>query len=262
MELSTQEIVRLEADRQIAAFKEIAPEWIDVADGVACYAGPGSWCNRVMGLGLRGPVSDEALDQLDAFYEGRDGHEAVELWPYGDPSLGPRLARRGFQFKQFENLLARPLDPGEDLSAPLPPGLEVRPIRPGEEELFVRVAHSGFHPDQAEIPAIDLELGLRIARSPIVVSVLALVNGVAAGAGSAEVRGPVASLFGASVLPAFRRRGLQGALLRARLQQAQARGAVLASIGSLPGEPTERNTARLGFRVAFTGVHLERRRDG
>ena len=70
------------------------------------------------------------------------------------------------------------------------------------------------------------------------------------------------SLFGTSVLPAFRRRGIQQALIAARLGRALSLEAELASITSHPGIPTERNAARLGFQLAFARSVLVKRGPG
>jgi GNAT superfamily N-acetyltransferase len=70
------------------------------------------------------------------------------------------------------------------------------------------------------------------------------------------------SLFGTSVLPAFRRRGIQQALIAARLGRALSLRADLASITSHPGIPTERNAARLGFQLAFVRSVLVKRGPG
>jgi len=60
------------------------------------------------------------------------------------------------------------------------------------------------------------------------------------------------------VLPAFRRRGIHQALIAARLERARALGSALATIVSHPGQPTERNAARLGFRMAYARtVHVQ-----
>ena len=251
------EIARLEEERQVQGLKDIALEWIEVGGGVACYSGPGSWCNMACGQGMQGPVPDSELDRLDAFYLGRGVPVRVELSPYAHPDLAPALAARGFTLRRFETLLYREIEPSEPLGADLP-GLELRGVRPGEEELFVLTAMSGFLGPDQPVPASDLELGLRMLARPDVLSVLAIIDGAAVGAASASVRGEVVALFGATVRPAWRRRGVQGALIRARLDEARRRGATLATIGSLPGEPTERNAAREGFRVACTRVHLER----
>ncbi|MDI1447078.1 GNAT family N-acetyltransferase [Polyangium sp. 6x1] len=254
------DISRLEEARQVQGFASIAPESIRVAGGIACFAGVGSWCNVVVGIGLEGPVTAEELDRIEAFYEGRGVPIRMELSPYADPGLLPLLAARRFVLTRFENLLARELSADEDplAGAALPEGIVVRKVAPGEEEQFVEVSSSGFRPEGEPLSDADREVSLRMAQNPRAINVMAWAGSEAVGAGGAEVRGEVASLFGTSVLPAWRRRGIQQALIRARLAEARARGATVATIGSMPGEPTERNVQRVGFRVVCTRVHLER----
>ncbi|MDI1476665.1 GNAT family N-acetyltransferase [Polyangium sp. y55x31] len=257
---TAEEIARLEEARQVQGFASIAPESIRVAGGIACFAGPGSWCNVVMGIGLAGPVKAEELDQIEAFYAGRGVPIRMELSPYVDAGLLPMLAARKFVLTRFENLLARELAADEDplAGAALPQGIVVRKVLPDEEERFIEVSSSGFRPEGEPMSDADREVSLRMMKNPRSICVMAWAGDEAVGAGSAEVRGEVAALFGTSVLPAWRRRGIQQALIRARLAEARARGATVATIGSMPGEPTERNVQRVGFRVVCTRVHLER----
>ncbi len=257
---TAEEIARLEEARQVEGFASIAPENIRVAGGIACFAGPGSWCNLVLGIGLSGPVTLEELDRIETFYAGKGVPIRMELSPYVDPGLLATLAARGFKLVRFENLLARELREDEDpwAGATLPEGIVVRKMEPGEEERFVEVSGSGFRPEGEPMAEADREVSLRMVQNPRTISVMAWAGSDAVGAGSAEVRGEVAALFGTSVLPAYRKRGIQAALIRARLVEARARGATVATIGSLPGEPTERNVQRVGFRVVCTRVHLER----
>lgn len=246
---------RLEEARQVEGLCEVT-EHLRVAGGVACYGGPGSWSNLVTGLGLDGPVTDADLDRIDAFYAGRGVDVRAEVSPYADAALVRQLTARGFVPDRFENLLARELT--DDVAVDPPPGIEIRPPRPDEARRFVEVSSSGFRAEGAPIGDADLEVGLRIARHPLVVSVMAVADGEAVAGASAEIRGPIAALFGASTLPAWRGRGIQGALIRFRLREARARGARFATIGSLPGAATERNVARQGFRVVGTRLLLTR----
>ena len=55
---------------------------------------------------------------------------------------------------------------------------------------------------------------------------------------------------------------MQQALIVARLECTRARGCTLATIVSHPGIPTERNSVRLGFRMAYTRAVLVRPGDG
>src|SRR5258706_4356144 len=66
----------------------------------------------------------------------------------------------------------------------------------------------------------------------------------------------VAFVNGSGVRPAFRRRGAQGALIRARLDRARTLGCGLASSTTLPGTASRRNMERHGFSVAYPKIVL------
>ncbi len=68
----------------------------------------------------------------------------------------------------------------------------------------------------------------------------------------------LASFFSASTRPAFRGRGVQTALLHARLAAALGAGCDLAMVHTAPGSASQRNVERLGFRLAYTRVVLAR----
>jgi GNAT superfamily N-acetyltransferase len=55
---------------------------------------------------------------------------------------------------------------------------------------------------------------------------------------------------------AFRRRGLHGELIAARLNEALVHGCHLATAGTRPGSTSQRNYERLGFEVVYTKVTL------
>jgi GNAT superfamily N-acetyltransferase len=63
--------------------------------------------------------------------------------------------------------------------------------------------------------------------------------------------GGVAWLSGAGVLPASRGKGLQAALVRARLAWAASRSCDLAASATEPGSASQRTLERCGFRVAY-----------
>lgn len=250
-----------ETRRQQRGLVAVAVEHVELLGGVAAWAGPGSWANQAVGIGLDGPVVDEELDALVAFYAERGAEARAEVLPVAHPTLVQGLSTRGFGIVRFENLWFRALPEGEDLWASLPggrPRAELREVRPGEEGLFVEVSGSGFVPPGERMSDADREVGLRMVRHPGVISVLAFVDGVAAGAGSCAADADRAGLFGTSVLPAFRRRGLQSALIVDRMERLRARGARVVCIESEPGHATERNARRLGFELGGTKVLLRR----
>ena len=89
---------------------------------------------------------------------------------------------------------------------------------------------------------------------------VAEVDGQPAGTAALSVTQGVAAFYGTSTLPEFRGRGVQAALLAARLHLAAEAGADLASVFVTPGSGSERNVRRAGFRVA--GVRLTFTRAG
>ena len=87
---------------------------------------------------------------------------------------------------------------------------------------------------------------------------LARIDGRVVGGATLAVRGGIAGLFGASTLPEFRKRGVQTALLHARLRRAAEAGCEWAMSLAQPGSHSQRNITRLGFQTLYTRVKFER----
>jgi len=250
---------------QAEAMREFALESRPLAGGWMTFAGPGAPATKACGLGLGGPVPDGVVEEARDFFESRGAEARVEVCPFVDPSLLNALGRGGFQLQEFENVLVRPLVPGQDLRQQMPgawpTGLTVEPIHPEDAravDAYVRVALSGFVPE-GQTPAEGLQRMARLAvQLPGYDSFVARADGQVVGAAGCATRAGTTSLFGASVLPPFRGRGVQQALILARLQCASARGSTRATIVSNPGIPTERNAARLGFQMAYARAVLVR----
>ena len=88
---------------------------------------------------------------------------------------------------------------------------------------------------------------------------LAFVDGQVAAAGALYVQDRVASLLVGATLPAFRRRGCQGALLQARMADAAAQGCDLIVAQAGLDTTSHHNMERAGLRIAYTrGFWLRR----
>ena len=264
MPMSPAEIAQLEEHRQARMLADVTPLVRPFAGGVMGFHEPGSWQNQACGVGLAGPVGADEIAELIEFYETRGVEPRVELSPFADETLIAGLAERGFVIREFEQVLARELAADEELEAALPfgrpAGLALRLLDTADMPLVertVEVTLRGFYPD-GEIPPAMFEACVRTNLLPNVRTILAWVDGELAAAGSINLGDGVASLMGVSTEPRFRRRGIQQALIVERLAMARAHGCVLATIGSRPGIPTERNAMRLGFSVAYTKVILVR----
>jgi GNAT superfamily N-acetyltransferase len=223
-----------------------------VAGGFANHLGPGHVLNQALCLALDGPISDAEFDEVEALLGQGGAPVALEMPPFTDPSLPALLAARGYRVNQFQLVHVRDLTDA-DLA---PPSAEVvvRPIQSGEEALFSRVVMAGFM-EQDHLPDEEAAL-MPVADVPGTTRYLAFLESEVAGGGSLGLCDGVATLAGTSTLPRFRGRGVQAALVRARLAAGRAAGCDLASTATLPGTASCRNMLRLGFQVLYPKVEM------
>ena len=242
---------------RLALWPEKDSAVVDVAGGVACYLGEGSFLNEARGMGLNGPVSVEDLDAMERVFFDRGTVCKVGVCPLADPSLLDELGNRGYRAVGFEDVLYRELDGSETFPGP-PEGIVLGPTASAEEvKLGGDVLARGFvAPD--EPTSGMLEHFTMSSRVEGLGGLLARVGGEPAGAACLLIRDGLAMLCGAATLPEFRNRGVQTALLHARLANASAAGCRVVQFGALPGSGSHRNAERLGFRVAYTKAMLVR----
>jgi len=226
----------------------------EIAGGIAVYAGIDSPVTQALGVGLKGSVSGAELDRLENFFYSRNAATAIELCPFAGIPLYEALAKREFRLVEVSNVLFRELAIADVFHSPAA-GVTVRPALPEDEKRFTQTVAQGF----AEIapvtqPLLDVMDGFFHSEGNH--SFLAFVDGVPAGGASAFAFDGVAGMFGASTLPQFRGRGVQTALLAARLNWAAQAGCDLAKGITLPGSVSHRNHERFGFRVAYTRTKL------
>jgi ribosomal protein S18 acetylase RimI-like enzyme len=235
---------------------------IPVAGGVASFAEEGSPLNKVAGLGFGGVPSTAALDEVEQAFTARGAPVQVELAHLVDPTIGALLTDRGYRLTSFENVLGLALT-GEHERV-TPPGVEVRPSGDDEFEPWLDVVADGFaHPDTQGAPSHEefpREIVARTMRDLTaaagVMRYVALRDGVLAGGASFRVAEGVAQLTGAATAPAHRRRGVQTALLSARLADAAAAGCDIAVITTQPGSKSQQNAQRRGFDLLYTRAIL------
>lgn len=234
---------------------------IPIAGGVASFAGEGSPYNKVAGLGFCGVPDPAALDEIEKAFAGCGSSVQIELAHLADSAIGSLLAGRGYRLESFENVLGRALS-GE-LERVMPPGVEVRPS--GEEELETWldvVAEGSVHPDTQGVPwheEFSREAIVGAERDSAAVGnarYAALRDGVIVGGATMRIAEAVAQLTGAATAPAHRRRGVQTALLSARLADAAAAGCDVAVITTQPGSKSQQNAQRQGFDLLYTRAVL------
>ena len=230
-----------------------------IAGGFAVYCGANSPVTQAIGLGLNGPVSVEEFRQLEDFYRGRKEAVRIETCPLADPTLFEHLGKRGYHATEFTNVMARRIRDGEEFP-PCPKGVTVETVGENRIDLWTLTVAQGFAENQPVSTEI-LDVMKMFALAPGIECYLARVGGKPAGGGTLSLRDGLAGLFGASTLPAFRKRGVQSALLRARLARGAAAGCGLAICLAQPGSTSQRNILRNEFQVLYTRVKFEREYD-
>ncbi len=224
-----------------------------VGRGFAVYTGPAFPVNRAIGLGLSGPVCEDDLARIEEFYRSRSAAPRVDVCPVADESLQALLRQRGYTLEGFMNILWRPLPllPGELLP---PPGVDI--TRPGlsDAELWLRTVADGF--EGGEAPPEGRSILAPNFYAEGAAAFLARIDGQPVGGGTLVAHEGVAELGGASTLLAYRRRGVQLALLHARLEEAARAGNDIAMAQTTPGSDSQRNIERAGFRLAYTRALL------
>ncbi len=244
------------------AFHALHPEFpvavAEIGGGVACFAGPESPVTQAIGFGLNGKVEDADFDRLGEFFHSRNAPAAAEICPLVEMSLYEKFAARGYRLLEVSNVLIKTIakEAAAQPSA-VSPDITLRPAQPDEAKLWTRTVAQGFaehFPVTQEI--LDVMEGFFHGKNSR--PFLALVGAQPAGGAAMTIHDGVCGLFGASTLPDFRGRGIQTALLAARISVAAHEGCDLAVSIAQPGSISHRNIERSGFRAAYTRTKLIR----
>jgi hypothetical protein len=224
----------------------------EICGGHMIFAGLGSPIGRATGAGLDRAFTVEDLDRVEQFYRARKAPSQVDLCPLHDEAVFEMVKARGYGIAELNNVLYRKLDPKEEFPA-APAGCEIRRSQPEEAEELSAIVERAFFPEGAPeayrgllAPIYKMEGGVAFKAS-----VDSKIVACAAGLTIGEHR--VFALCGAGTLEGFRGRGLQTALLQARMAAAEA-GCEYAVVVTRGGTTSQRNCERLGFRVGYSKV--------
>ncbi|MBK9365084.1 MAG: GNAT family N-acetyltransferase [Deltaproteobacteria bacterium] len=226
---------------------------LPLGGGFVSYAEPGSPLNKISGLGFA-PLDLHDLAAVEARLHARACPVQVELPSLAEPSVGERLTRRGYVLMGVEQVLGRRIT-AADAEAPLPDGVTVTESPLADLEPWLHTLTTGFLSADGQgvqsHETFEQEALTQTMRDFVqaegMIRLAAAVNGQRAGGASLRLTDGVAQLCGAATLPALRRRGVQTALLTARLALAARAGADLAVITTMPGSRSMQNAQRRGF---------------
>jgi ribosomal protein S18 acetylase RimI-like enzyme len=237
---------------------EIGAAAEEICGGHMIFAGLGSPIGRVTGAGLDRALTAQDLDRVEEFYRTHRAPSQVDLCPMHGPEVFEMLKDRGYAIAELNNVLYRKLETEEKFPA-APAGCEIRRALLEEAPTTGAIVESAFFPEGA--PEAYRGLITPLYQMPGALAFAALVEGklVACGTGLVIPKHRVFALCGAGTLADFRGRGLQTALLRARMAAAVEAGCEYAVVVTQGGTTSQRNAERLGFRVAYSKATVIRK---
>lgn len=184
------------------------------------------------------------LPQILASYSQTQQPCWVPVPPYVPIAVTDALINVGFRIERYAaSLIATPVPEPRDHS------VDVREIGREERDEFLDTINLGFD-QNAQMLA-----GLRRNQSfwcdvPEWQLFLARIGGAPAGAAVLSIHGDIGYLAAASTLPEYRGRGVQSALIAARLACARIRRCTIVSVGTDWGSQSQRNLQRAGLTIA------------
>lgn len=204
--------------------------------------------NRVLGVGVVEPATEELIDHISALYAAPGNSFVVPVAPTAQPSAVVNwLEQRGIKRRGNWVKLYR----GNNAPPEIPTDLRIATIGSESAEAFAHIGLAAF-----EVPPDLKPLVIAILDRPSWHNYLAFDGDTPVGAASLFVRDGVGWLGYGSTLPSHRRRGAQGALMVQRLRDGIEMGCewFVTETGEdtlANPNPSYHNMLRTGFRLAY-----------
>jgi GNAT superfamily N-acetyltransferase len=231
--------------------------------GLSVVSRGGLWCyssrkldvgvfNHVSGYGTFVPATQRAIDAVRRHYDEVGRGPAFEVLvptvSRGDRALLERngFKDRGVLFQCHVRTSSRPAR-AHDVA-----GLSIERARPVQALRYAKLATKGFG-DGTSVIASVFERGWtrEIKRDRRVASFIGSLNGRDAATGTTILRPRIAGLYSGSVLPRYRGRGIQNAMIAARVAFGWSRGIRIFYSWSDPDTASAENLHDEGFRTRF-----------
>lgn len=235
-----------------------------IEEGVALFLRPGAPVNKAIGFGLRGPIRDAILDAVEERWRKVGATLQIELATVAAIETVQQLVARGYRLVAFENVLGcRPKDVADAMAHRA--AHRVERVDPAQRRRWVEhvadafLAGDGTGAGTADNFARD-EIVNTMAETlsvPSMRSYSVHIDGAWAGGGSMRIDpAGVAQLCGSATEPSLRRRGVQSALLAARLAEAASLGCDVAVLTTQPGSQSQQNAQKQGFALLYARAIL------
>lgn len=232
---------------------EIGAAEEEICGGHMIFAGLGSPMGRATGLGLDREFTADDLDCVEQFYHSHQAPSQVDLCPLHESAVFEMVKERGYGIAELNNVLYRPLKPKEKFPDP-PAGCVLRRGRLEEARELGSIVEGAFFPEGAPEAFRDLLTPLYQMEGAVTFAASLEGKLAACGAGLMIPEHSIFAICGAGTVAEFRGRGLQTALVHARLAAAAEAGCDYAVVVTQGGSASQRNCERIGFRVAYSKV--------
>lgn len=205
--------------------------------------------NRVVGLGVREPLTEQVLDQVDQFYARIHQPYAIELCPFVlTDELKARL--RAGQIRRMGTKTAMFIHQLKNIPV-VACDLRIERVDGRHAEKLAAICCEAFN-----MPAETGQILRAVHRQPGWVQWMGFDGDTPAGAALSYHGGSVAWSGWAATLPAFRGRRFHAAYLAKAVQHAAASGCTTFTAETATGtetqrDPAYRNLLKLGFEMVY-----------
>ncbi|HEY0255672.1 MAG TPA: GNAT family N-acetyltransferase [Kofleriaceae bacterium] len=212
-----------------------------IGTGYALFCGEGSPLTQIYGFAHRGADDPE---NIAAFYKPRCQTWEISITPFTDPQTLHALLDRGYRPGPFEGELAQWVGLVPE------PELRVEEVD-GHDRAWLETTALAWSEDKPE----ELDPLIHVIAEAPTRKYVAFVDGTPAGTAIMWDRNEGVVLASGATRPAFRKRGVQRAMLQRRLRDAgEGRFAI---VGAMPGTSSYRNVVRAGFTPLYSTLCLK-----
>ncbi|HVP00447.1 MAG TPA: GNAT family N-acetyltransferase [Bryobacteraceae bacterium] len=237
------------AEARKKLFPDCGSEWMEAGGACVVFDGVDSPVTQTFGLGVFEELRPETLAAIEKFFFEKGAAAHHEVSPLAGVAALDLLCARGYRPIEISSVLYQPMT---QPNSTIPANITVRVAGPEDAANWSDVSARGWAHQNPELMEFMRKFGAVAFAKTDGFCFLGAWDGQPAAAGALNIHNGVALFTGAATVPEMRRRGLQGALLAARMQYAFERGCDLAMMVAEAGSESQRNAERKGFRIAYT----------
>ncbi|KAL4799710.1 hypothetical protein BDV19DRAFT_384999 [Aspergillus venezuelensis] len=210
--------------------------------------------NHVAGLGMDGPITEADIETIEGLFARIGIAPFINLSRIAHPDARGLLVSKGYTVVGAQCVYVLSLEDYQPHNDEITTGIEITNVPEEQKSVFVKNSIEGFKSGGRAVELLEILAKSAALRKDTRLYFAKIDGSFAGGAGLAYLDTPfgqVAELYIDSTIPDFRGRGVQTALLKARLAEAKKHGIKSAVVNTRPGTGSARNIERVGFKLAY-----------